>query len=585
MTKLLDVSIVFVYFGFLIAIGWAFRNFSKDTSDYFKGGGKMLWWMVGATAFMTQFSAWTFTGAAGQAFRNGLSPVVLFLGNALGYFFNYLFFAAKARQMRVVTPIEGIRMRYGKVSEQVFIWANVPTSILQAGIWLNALAIFVAAVFEISMPVTIIITGIVVVVMSATGGAWAVVASDFLQMLVVMAVSIVAAGVAIIKSGGITPIFQNGLPEGEPFGPGYFHIGLLIAWIILTFTKQFFSTNNMIDSYRYLCAKDTKNARKAALLACGLMLIGPFIWFIPNWFVAATNPNPELWNLANLGKNIKDASYYVFVKNELPAGMVGLMMAAMCAATMSSMDSALNRNAGIFARNFYKVLINKNADEEKLLDIGKKTTFVFGAIIIATGVFLNNLKGISLFDMILMISSLLALPVLIPSILGYFVKETPDWAGWATILVGGLVSAFIMFGITPELIEKVLQLSEPLTTREFAEMKSLTLGMGLHLCITIPFYFITKLFYKGYTPERKKEIEEFFKNISTEVIAEENPENDEFDNQQRGILGKIILAFGASGLILVLVPNPLSGRLVFVAVCTIIMIVGWGLYLSSKPKK
>ena len=52
--------------------------------------------------------------------------------------------------------------------------------------------------------------------------------------------------------------------------------------------------------------------------------------------------------------------------------MVGLMMAAMCAATMSSMDSALNRNAGIFARNFYKVLINKNADEEKLLDIGKK---------------------------------------------------------------------------------------------------------------------------------------------------------------------------------------------------------------------
>lgn len=545
----------------------------------------MLWWMVGATAFMTQFSAWTFTGAAGQAFRNGLSPVVLFLGNALGYFFNYLFFAAKARQMRVVTPIEGIRMRYGKVSEQVFIWANVPTSILQAGIWLNALAIFVAAVFEISMPVTIIITGIVVVVMSATGGAWAVVASDFLQMLVVMAVSIVAAGVAIIKSGGITPIFQNGLPEGEPFGPGYFHIGLLIAWIILTFTKQFFSTNNMIDSYRYLCAKDTKNARKAALLACGLMLIGPFIWFIPNWFVAATNPNPELWNLANLGKNIKDASYYVFVKNELPAGMVGLMMAAMCAVTMSSMDSALNRNAGIFARNFYKVLINKNADEEKLLDIGKKTTFVFGAIIIATGVFLNNLKGISLFDMILMISSLLALPVLIPSILGYFVKETPDWAGWATILVGGLVSAFIMFGITPELIEKVLQLSEPLTTREFAEMKSLTLGMGLHLCITIPFYFLTKLFYKGYTPERKKEIEEFFENISTEVIAEENPENDEFDNQQRGILGKIILAFGASGLILVLVPNPLSGRLVFVAVCTIIMIVGWGLYLSSKPKK
>lgn len=61
-----------------------------------------------------------FTGAAGKAFSNGLSVMMIFLGNALGYFFNYLFFAAKSRQVRVVTPIEGIRLRFGKVNEQVF---------------------------------------------------------------------------------------------------------------------------------------------------------------------------------------------------------------------------------------------------------------------------------------------------------------------------------------------------------------------------------------------------------------------------------------------------------------------------------
>ena len=80
----------------------------------------MLWWMVGSTAFMTQFSAWSFTGAAGKAFSNGLSVMMILLGTALGYFFNYLFFAAKSRQVRVVTPIEGIRLRFGKVNEQVF---------------------------------------------------------------------------------------------------------------------------------------------------------------------------------------------------------------------------------------------------------------------------------------------------------------------------------------------------------------------------------------------------------------------------------------------------------------------------------
>lgn len=116
----LNILIVGIYFVFLIVIGWIFRTFSSNTSDYFKGGGKMLWWMVGSTAFMTQFSAWSFTGAAGKAFSNGLSVMMIFLGNALGYFFNYLFFAAKSRQVWVVTPIEGIRLRFGKVNEQVF---------------------------------------------------------------------------------------------------------------------------------------------------------------------------------------------------------------------------------------------------------------------------------------------------------------------------------------------------------------------------------------------------------------------------------------------------------------------------------
>lgn len=147
----LNILIVGIYFVFLIVIGWIFRTFSSNTSDYFKGGGKMLWWMVGSTAFMTQFSAWSFTGAAGKAFSNGLSVMMIFLGNALGYFFNYLFFAAKSRQMRVVTPIEGIRFRFGKVNEQVFTRASVPSSIFQAGIWLNGLAIFVSAVFDIPM--------------------------------------------------------------------------------------------------------------------------------------------------------------------------------------------------------------------------------------------------------------------------------------------------------------------------------------------------------------------------------------------------------------------------------------------------
>lgn len=578
---MLDVIVVVVYFFFLMLIGWLFRTFSKDTNDYFKGGGKMLWWMVGATAFMTQFSAWSFTGAAGKAFTDGLSVMVVFLGNAFGYFANYLFFAAKARQMRVVTPIEGVRLRFGKVNEQVFTWAAVPYSILQAGIWLNGLAIFVAAVFKISMPTTIVITGLVVVLMSATGGAWAVIASDFLQMVIIMAVSFVASMVAIVKSGGIVPIFANGLPEQPLTGPGINYVGLFVIWVIASFAKQFMTTNNMIDSYRYMCAKDTKNARKAALLAGVLMLVGPIIWFLPDWFVAANYPNTDAWNLASLGKSIKDATYYIFVHNELPAGMVGLMMAAMFAATMSSMDSALNRNAGILVRNVYKVFINKDADELKMLKIGKVCTLFLGVIIIMVGLFLNSFQNASLFNLMMMVSSLIALPMLIPALFGYFVKKTPDWAAWATILVGAAVSYFVAFIVTPEMIQNILHLPFELTAREFSDLQSLTLGVGLHACITLPFFLLSQLFFKGYSKERQEEVDLFFSNVETEVVTNEEEDNN-LDNKQREMLGKLILTMGIAIMLLILVPNPFSQRLVFISVGGIVAVVGIGLLVSVK---
>jgi solute:Na+ symporter, SSS family len=572
----MDLLVVFVYFAILIVVGWFFRKFTSSTSDYFRGGGKMLWWMVGSTAFMTQFSAWSFTGAAGKAFRDGMAVLIIFIGNAVGYFCNYLFFAAKARQMRVITPIEGIRMRFGKVNEQVFTWATVPSSILQAGVWLNGLAVFASAVTNTPMSTTIIITGIIVVFIAVTGGSWAVISSDFLQMVIIMSVSVVASIVAIAHSGGVTPILQNGLPAHPIAGNGIDYMFLFVAWTIAAFAKQFFSTNNMIDSYRYICAKDTKNARKAALLACGLMLVGPILWFLPDWFVAGNFPDPSTWGVSTLGKNITDATYFIFVKRELPTGMVGLMLAAMFAATMSSMDAGLNRNAGIFVRSFYKPIVNKNADEKKLMFVSKLSSIIFGILIIATGLFLNSLKTTNLFNMMMMIGTLVSFPILLPSLLGFFIKKTPDWAAWGTVLVGACVSYFVAFVADPSMIQHVLGLAQPLTDREWGDIKSITLPIVLHLCITVPFFLLSQLFYKEPTGERKEEVDSFFKNISTEVKADYENEL-ESDNHQRKMLGKLIIVMGICILTLVLVPNPLSGRLVFVGVSAIVLLIGFGL--------
>lgn len=137
-----DYGVIAFYFLFLLGLAWLMRRFIKDASDYFRGGGEMLWWLVGCSAFMTQFSAWTFTGAASEAYRAGWPIMIIYVANAVGFGFNYLYFAARARQMRVITAIEAVRQRFSRGNEQVFTWLQVPLGTLYAGIWLYGCAFF-----------------------------------------------------------------------------------------------------------------------------------------------------------------------------------------------------------------------------------------------------------------------------------------------------------------------------------------------------------------------------------------------------------------------------------------------------------
>ncbi len=576
-----DILVVLVYFGFLAVLGWAFRSAAGSTSEYFRGGGRMLWWMVGSTAFMMALSAMTFTGLMGKALQDGMSVGIVFFANATGYFCNYLFFAAKARQMRVISPVQGIRLRFGKVNEQVFTWANIPVSVLQAGIWLNGLAVFTSAVVDLPLNVTIIATGSIVLLMSLVGGSWAVIASDVLQMILITVMTFVTAMVAIWKSGGVSNLLNKGLPVGHHvMGSGYSHAYLFVAWSLLIFIKQFFSTNNMVDSYRFIAAKDTNHARKAALLACGLSCLGPLIWFLPAYYVAGNYGDTSTWNIHGLGKKITDATYYIFVKKEMPVGMVGLMLAAMFAATMSSMDSALNRNAGIVLKCVYEPYFCKDTSEKNLMRMSQILTAFFGVVIILSALFLTSLKQFGLFDLMMLVGTLVGFPILIPSIMCFFVRRTPDWAGWGTILVGICVSALIYIVITPEFFKHVLGIT--LSAREFSETKSVTCGVIGHTCITLPFFCITHFFYKEPVGYRKAEIEKFFENTDTEVVVEDTPLSIEMDNKQNSVLGKMLLAGGAFVSLLIFVPNPMWGRGLFIIIGGMLALIGFILIKAQR---
>ena len=578
-----EICILIFYFVLVIGIGFIFsKTASESTSSYFRGGGKMLWWMVGATIFMTQFSAWTFTGAAGKAFTDGLTILGVFVGNVVGFFFSYLYFAAKYRQTRLDTGSEIVRKRFGPANEQFFTWLTVPLSVVSGGLWLNGLGVFVSLILKININTTIYLVGIIVMVVSLMSGAWGVVASDFVQALVVSVISIMCAIVALIQVGGPINLIQD-YPYGFFLGKDMNFPIIVIGTFFFFFIKQIQTNNTMFSAYRYLVAEDSKAARKGALLALILMAFGTLIWFIPPWASAILYPDAGVYYKDLLGNRASEGVYLVFAERAMPAGTIGLMIACLFAATMSSMDSALNRDSGIFVKSFYKPIINPKATDKQLLKAGYITSGIIGILIILTAQFYTTLRHLSLFDLSMQVGTIIQAPMLVPLFFGLFIRKTPDWAGWVTVLFGALVSVILSKYLTVGNMAEWF--SVVLTKREISDL-TVMWNILAHLVLTGGFFCLTTLFYREPTGERKKETEELFTNLDTPVIAEEEHKgNLIYRKEQNFKLGVITLAVGVGVILLALVKNPPLGRLMFVICGLLVMLVGFMLYRESKKYK
>ncbi len=576
MLSLFDYLVIAFYFVFMTLIGWVFRKFNSNTSDYFRGGGQMVWWMAGASAFMVAFSAWTFTGAASKAYEDGSIIMVIFFANAVGFFFNFLYFAPRFRQMRVVTAIEAVRIRFGKANEQFFTWLQIPLGTLYAGIWLNGLGVFVAAVFGLDLSLTIVVVGLVVLIMAVTGGAWAVVASDFMQVLILMPITVVAAFLALREVGGVGEFFAK-VPANHFDWTHGTESTLIYLWVGAILIKQFCSTNNMLDASRYLNVKDSGHARKAALLGMVLFLIGPLVWFIPP--MAASISHPDLAAEFPTLANPSEAAFVASCLGTMPAGMIGLLVSGIFAATMSSMDSGLNRNAGFFVKNFYHVVLRPTADEPELMRASKLTTLVLGLLVICAALTFSRWKDIGLFDLMLQFGSLVALPYSMPLIWGILIKKAPSWAGWTTVLVGFISSLVGKAYLNAEWIQGLMSWT-PLAKNAQSDWV-LIVGVLLNVTVCSVWFLGSCLFANTRSEEEKERVAGFFQTLRTPVdFAKEMGAGN--DGRQFRILGLLCLAYGAFILLLVAIPNPLIGRLSFAFCGLTIGLIGYLLHRASR---
>lgn len=568
MIGLNDYLVIGYYLAFMILLGFVFRRFSRTTSDYFRGGGSMLWWLSGPSGMMSALSAWSFTGAAGAFYEMGPLIGVIYLSNITALILVYLFSCSWFRRMRVITYVEAVRRRYGGVTEQMYVWVQVPVGILFAGIQLNAVGVFFAAVFQTEVVPTIGVISAVVIFMAMQGGAWAVVAGDFLQLLMTLLVLALAAYFALgmPELGGLSGLVAK-LPAAHFDWSRLMQPEIIALWIVAYLIFAIADFNNLANgAARFIMVKDEKNARRAALsMIAGFALIAVLLPIPP---LVAAAMIPDLHQQFPLLQNPQEGAFVAVCLRTMPPGIIGLLAAGIFAVAMASMDTGLNRNAGIFIRNFYLRFLRPSATERELLRASKICTLLLGAIVTGLAWSFSTSANSNLFSLTQLAGSLLGYPLAVPMVLGIFVRRAPAWAGWSTALVGVATAAIIEYGSVVPALSAALGWA-PLVGREAVYLGFALRVLSVTLAACAWFFFIRR-----YAPPVDEDpARPLFVDLDSPLSIDPVNAAAE-DGRQYRTVGWLCLAYGTGIALLCALPNRLEGRVSFLACGGVIALIG-----------
>jgi len=556
-----DYIVLAFYLAFMLSMGPVFMRFSRTASDYFRGGGGMLWWVVGSSIFMTSFSAWSFTGGAAKAYETGAFFLLLFFCNIVSLCFTYFFTAERFRQMRIITKIEGVRKRFGNANEQVFTWLPLPFNVIMGGLALYTISVFMHSVFGFNITLLIFVLAATVTLITLCGGAWAAAASDFVQLLLLVGITLVMAALSLLhpQVGGVT-----GLLEKVP----RHHLDWTLferPWILwffgvtLLFNQLIQNNSMMLGAAKYVYVKDGVDARRATLVAiAGFLLLAP-VWMIPA--VASTILHPNLAAEFPKLNNPHEGSYVAMAITLLPHGILGVLVSAIFAASVATMTSLLSIGAGIFVRNFYIRVVDRAASEQRQILVGRWFTVVYGLLWIAVALCFRSLKSISLFDLMLLAAASVQIPTTVPLFFGMFMKRTPPWAGWSTMAVGFTVSVLLRFVLTNQLLTHLFSPATPFSPRELGDL-NIALTTAVLFAVCISWFFLTMLFYRREDRAYVEQVEQFFKDMNRPIdpAVEHGPAYAR-DSVQYRVVGTQALVYGGFIYLLLLIPNSMTARL------------------------
>ena len=455
----LDYTIISCFFSITLIIGFLVsKKSSSSSSEYFLSGRNMPWWLLGISMVATTFSTDTPNLVTDIVRTSGVSGNWVWWAFLLTGLLTVFVYAKLWRRSNVNTDMEFYELRYSGWGGKFLrgfraIYLGVIFNVMaMSGVTLAAIKIG-EIMLGLSPVDTILYAGTITVVFSTVGGFRGVVYTDFILFFAAMVGSVGAAYylVNIPEVGGMANLIANTPKDMLYLAPSFDDPDIYIPLLIVPLAVQWWSSwypgaepgGGGYIAQRMLAAKDENHAIGATFFFNVMhYALRPWPWIIVA--LASLIVFPDLASIQEAFPNVSDDKLghdlaYPAMLTMLPSGLLGLVVASLVAAYMSTISTHLNWGSSYIVNDFYKQQIKKNASEKELVNIGRISTIVLFLLSAVFALLLTN--ALQLFDVILMFGAGTGLIF----ILRWFWWRINAWSEITAMFVSGIVSIILNF--------------------------------------------------------------------------------------------------------------------------------------------
>lgn len=454
----------FVFTAFVaIYSTWQIRKDKLNTQDgYFLGGRSLTGIVIAGSMLLTNISTEHLIGMNGSAYENGMIIIAWEVTSALALVAAAVYFVPKYLAMGLTTIPEFLEKRFDGLTRTIIalmLIISFVTTLLPIVLYSGALGI--ESIFEISdllnitkqqgLWLTVVVVGIIGAIYAIFGGLKMVAHTDTINGYGLLIAGLLVPFLALWDIGdgnifeGLSKVFErapekfNVISDEPSIGEGSRDATLPFSVLFtgLLINQLYFWTMHQSIIQRALGAVSLKEAQKGLLFTGVLKILIPLVIVLPG-VIGFYYFGDSLYGDA------RDTVYPKLVKEVLPTWLTGFFVAVLMGAILSTFNSALNSAATIFSLGFYKRYINKNANENRVVWIGKTTSAVLAIFAILVAPFVANAPD-GLYQLLQQLNGIFFIPMATVILAGFFFPKVSALGAKAGLIFGLLFYIFMNF--------------------------------------------------------------------------------------------------------------------------------------------